>query len=233
MMDLKTFAIPFGVLMMALWVYLFWTYPKTLLTAFLLTGIVVVVFYRNAEITEMVVEPRRVLVRMSEIREEVFAKAEEVRRLAEAMGELTAYNIANLWRFAPEDPEAARLAEKDRIAAMLRDAGVAEDRIRQLVSKVGEMVLRDLAHNVWHEVPKSIFSTGAWKGIEQKDKRDPFVDRLLKSEPGRATEIAREYFQPVAGWVPEVEYQVKRFDEFRRTGRLLPKPDKTGTGAFR
>ena|SRR2546425_998248 len=62
MMDLKTFAIPFGVFMMALWVWLLW---------------------------------------MKEIRVEIFAKAEEVRRLAEAMGELTAYNIANLWRFPP------------------------------------------------------------------------------------------------------------------------------------
>lgn len=232
-MDLKTFAIPFGVLMMALWVYLFWTHPKTLLMAFVLTGVVVVIFYRNAEITEMVVEPRRVLVRMREIREEVFAKAEEVRRLAEAMGELTAYNIAHLWRLAPADPEAARLAERDRIAAMLRDAGVGEDRIRQLVSKVGEMVLRDLALNVWQEVPKSIFSTGALKGVDMRQQRDEFLDRLLKSEPGRAMEIARGYLEPVAGWVPEVESQVTRFDEFRRTGRLLPKPPHSGTGAMR
>ncbi len=233
MMDLKTFAIPFGVLMMALWVWLLWAFPKTLMMAFLVTSVVVIAFYRNAEITEMVVEPRRVLLRLREIREEVFAKADEVRRFAEAMGELTAYNIANLWRFAPEDPEAARLAERDRIAKMLADAGVAEERVRQLVSKVAEMVTRDLALVPWHEVPKSIFSTGAWKGMDQRPKIDEFVDRLIKSQPGRAVEVAREYLQPVSGWTPEVEYQVKRFDEFRRTGRLLPKPEKTGTGAFR
>jgi hypothetical protein len=116
---------------------------------------------------------------------------------------------------------------------MLRDAGVAEERVRQLVSKIAEMVLHDLAADVWHEVPKSIFSTGAWKGIEQKDKRAEFTDRLTKSETGRALDAARAYLQPVAGWTPEVEYQVKRFDEYRQTGRLLPKLPKSGMGAFR
>lgn len=233
MMELKTFAIPFGVLMMALWVWLLAGHPKTLMMAFAVTAVVMVVLYRNAEIVEMVVEPRRVLVRMKEIREEVFAKATEVRQLAEAMGELTAYNIAQLWRFAPDDPEAARLAERDRIAAMLRSAGIAEERVKQLVAPIVDITIRDLARDVWHEVPKSIFSTGAWKGLEQKDKAGEFVDRLMKSEPGRAIETARAYLEPVGGWTAEVEAQVKRFDEFRRTGRLLPKPSRTGTGAFR
>jgi hypothetical protein len=38
---------------------------------------------------------------MKTIEKNVFAKIEELRRLAEQMGELTAFNISQLWRLPP------------------------------------------------------------------------------------------------------------------------------------
>src|SRR5437773_12574133 len=106
MMDLKTFAMPFGLLVFAAWVWLLWPRVAYLFFAFGVTMLVAIVMHKHDDIAHIVFEPQRVLVEMRK-------KVDEVRRLAEAVGELTAYNIANLWRFAPEDPEAARLAERD------------------------------------------------------------------------------------------------------------------------
>jgi hypothetical protein len=228
MMGLREFAIPFGLVALGLWVWLFWSQPKTLIAAFLASVIAMILMYRNEEIIQVTFEPRRVLVQMREIRKDVFAKADEVQKLALAIGELTAYNIAHLWRLAPADPEAARLQERDRIAKMLRDAGVAEDRVRQVVSRVTEMVTWDLAGDVWRAVPKETFSTGPGKGLETKAVRQELVDRLLESDVGKAVEAGRGYLQPLQAWSHDVEAKIRRFDNFRRTGQLPARGEGLG-----
>ena len=85
MMGLKEFAIPFGLVAVGLWVWLFWSQPKVLLPAFLVTVVTMILMYRNEEIIHVTFEPRRVLVQLREIRSEVFAKVDEVRKLAEAV----------------------------------------------------------------------------------------------------------------------------------------------------
>lgn len=232
MMGLKEFAVPFGLIAVGLWVWLFWSQPKVLLPAFLMTVVAVILMYRNEDVVQMTFEPRRVLVQMREIRSEVFAKVEEVRKLAEGIGELTAYNIAHLWRLPPADPETARLEERDRIVKMLRDAGVAEQRLQQIVSKVTEMVTWDLASEAWHAAPKATFSTGSAKGIDMQTVRQQLVDRLLVSAVGTAVETGRQYLQPLQAWAPEVEAAIERFDEFRRTGKVPPRSDKKAPGVL-
>src|SRR5438445_8204199 len=157
MMGLKEFAIPFGLIAIGLWLWLFWSNPRVLIPAFLATVVAMVLMYRNDEIVQLTFEPKRVLIQMKEVRTEIFAKVNEVRKLAEGIGELTAYNIAQLWRLAPADPEAARLEERDRIIKVLREAGLAEERISQVTSKVTEMVAWDLAGDVWRAVRQGTY----------------------------------------------------------------------------
>lgn len=191
MMGLKEFAIPFGLVALGLWVWLFWSQPKVLLSAFLATVVAVVLMYRNEDVVQMTFEPRRVLVQMRQLQSEVFAKVEELRKLGEGIGKLIAYNIAHLWRWPPADPDAARLEERDRILKMLRDVGVAEDRLQRIVSKITEMVAWDPASDVWRAVPRETFTN------ETVEVRKELVDRLLQSAVGSAEAAGRDFLQPV------------------------------------
>jgi len=165
MLTLKEFAVPFGLMCLALWVWLFSARPVLLIAAFVATAAAVVLFYKNEDIVQMVFEPRRVLVQMKTIEKNVFAKVEEVRKLAEKMGELTAFSIANLWRFAPEDPVATILQERDRLVVTLKEMGIDDSRIKEITSKIDNTVTLDLARNVWDAVPREIFSDGAGQRV--------------------------------------------------------------------
>src|ERR671918_2087674 len=114
----------------------------------------------------MVFETRRVLVQMRAIEKNVFAKVEELRKLAEKMGELTAFHIAQLWRLPPEDPERVRLEERDRLAVMLKQMGIDESRVQERTARITEMVTRDLVQHVWEAVARQIFSEGPAKGMD-------------------------------------------------------------------
>lgn len=220
MMSLKEFAVPFGVLCLALWVWLFSSHPKTLVLFFLATVVAMVAIYRNEDIVQMVVEPRRVLFEMQRIEKNIFAKVEEVRRLAEQMGKLAAFNIAWLWRFPPENPEAVRLQERDRLSQLLKDMGIAESRVQEIVSEITKMVTWDLAQRVWHAVPVQVFGQGPARDQKINEVRQKLTDLLMNAEPGRAREAARAYLEPLGAWTEQVEAKVAEFEEFRRAGRL-------------
>ncbi len=220
MLTFKEFAIPFGVLCFAIWIWLFRSQPVILIFAFLATIIAMIAIYRNEDIVQMVIEPRRVLFEMQRIEKDIFAKVQEVRRLAEQTGELTAFNIAQLWRLAPEEPEAVRLQERDRLAQMLKDMGIAELRVEVITSKITNMVTWDLAQKVWHAVPKQIFGEGPSRDQNMNAARHKLTDLLLKSEVGRASHVVRAYLEPLGGWIEQVSNKITEFEEFRRTGHL-------------
>jgi len=61
MLSLKEFAIPFGLLCFAIWVWLFASRPWLLLFAFFVTFAVVILFYRNEDVQQLIFERQRVL----------------------------------------------------------------------------------------------------------------------------------------------------------------------------
>lgn len=61
MLSLKEFAIPFGLLCFAIWVWLFASRPWLLLFAFFVTFAVVILFYRNEDVQQVIFERQRVL----------------------------------------------------------------------------------------------------------------------------------------------------------------------------
>jgi hypothetical protein len=225
MMDLKTFAIPFGVLIMGLWVWLLWAHPKTLMMAFLVTGVVVIAFYRNEDITEMAVEPRRVLLRMEKIRKEIFAKADEMRALADYVGKLAVFSASHTGRFPPENLHAILLKQRDELAQMLRGARIAEERIREIISPITEMIVNDLANLAAFRAWTS--ATGL-RGSQQETVAD-LTKRLKDSTPGQALSTLKPHLEHLGAWNDETRMSIKVFDDFRATGRLADdKPTAPG-----
>ncbi len=233
MIELKSFAIPFGLLMMGLWVWLLWASPKTLIMAFAVTVVMMIVLYRNDQIVEMVVEPRRILVRMQEIREEIFAKADEVRAMAASVGKMAAFSIGQVGRLPPENLQAVLLKQRDELEQMLKEAKVAEERVREITSPITETVLNDLAGNA---------ARAAWQSTRQGSEHEVVADlnkRLKESNPGQALSTLRPHLERIGAWNDAVRSHIKVFDDFRVTGVLsevkpqTPQPGGFGFGPLR
>ena len=233
MLALKEFAVPFGLVCLGLVVWLFGVRPSIVIPAMFVIAAAMVLLHRNEEVVRLTFEPKRLLVELKAIEKNVFAKVEELRRLGEKMGELTAFNIAQLWRLAPEDPEAVRIQERDRLADTLREMGISEDKIQEITSKIDVMVTRDLADNVWDAVPRDIFREGPAKDVDPLSIRSKLTDLIMSSPVGAAKKAAKAYLEPLGGWSENIESPIQRFEEFRRTGKLTRQKQQAGTAAMR
>jgi len=91
MLSLKEFAIPFGLLCFAIWVWLFASRPWLLLFAFFVTFAVVILFYRNEDVQQILIDAMAQLgnrsVEVLILRyEENLSDAESARRLGTSRG---------------------------------------------------------------------------------------------------------------------------------------------------
>jgi hypothetical protein len=126
-------------------------------------GSIVVAFLLSSrgEAVQELVLGKWVTVRMREVqrmRDDVFAKAEAVKRLAEKTAELTVYNVRSAGRLAPEFPEYVRrmLSARDEVVTMLRDVGSDTERIENIVEPVNQTALSDIKGEVRSYVQRRV-----------------------------------------------------------------------------
>lgn len=200
-------------------------FPLILAAAALLLAVAVIVGVRLPDIRKLEgrIDPTKgiasVMIELTEIQKEVYAKAKTVEDLADTVGELSALNVVGLWRLPPEDPYAYRLRARDEIAAMLQRAKLAPARVAAIASVITRAVAEDLARTAFNSVPQLRTDTTA---------RVRFVDRLLRSRPGSAVSDLRPALEDVGAWSPAVEARLREFDEFRVHG----KPPAAPAGAL-
>lgn len=228
----RDFSIPLAILLIALLVYLLMlgrlsgmAFAWSLVGVAALVAVVAVVVPRSEDVSKISgklgTEGGELLVEMQEIRSEVYAKAENVKRLTEQVGEISAFNVAQLWSFAPHDPKAARVQLRDKLGAMLREAGIQETRVNEIIQPINQRIEANLAHEVWNYVPKEPFAKpGQIKGQTPAMVSLKVPELLLQSEVGRAEAALRPYLEDLGVWTNEVEAKVRDFDEFRRTKQL-------------
>jgi hypothetical protein len=228
-MGLKEFAIPLALLLIAVLTYLLivgrlsqWGFVGGFLGVSLLIVVLVVIVPRYGEVAEVGAKAQgfEFLVKMREIQEEVYAKAESVRRMAEVVAEMAVFSMVRVGRFGAEDIDASLLTARDRLLEMLTTLGSTAARIHEITSPVTEIVIFDLANEVWAAAQDSVR-----RGRPDLERTLPEVGgkliRILRtSKVGEATAAGRQYLEELKAWTPEVEARVAKFDEFRRTGRL-------------
>jgi len=230
MIGVKEFAIPLALILILVLTYLLllgklngWTFSTGLFAIAVLTGVVAVVIPRSEEVSEIggKMGGAEVLVKMEKIQKEVYAKAEQLGVLAEKVGELTAFNLAHLGRFAPTNLDELLLQERDRLKTTLKEAGIKDDRVEEITGRITQVVARDVALSVWETVPKEIFGDkGPAKGQDINAVVEKLLDLLLNSSHGTARDTARSYLTGLGGWTSIVESRVREFEEFRQSGKL-------------
>ena len=179
-MGVKEFAIPMALLLIAVLVYLLiigrltgWPFALSLFAVVAFSIGVAVIIPRSEEVTEIggkvSSEGAQLLVKMQTIQSDVYAKAEALRKLAEQVGEVAAFNLAHLGRWSPDNLDELLLKERDRLIEMLHRAGIDDKRIKEITFEITKMVTFDLARDVWSAVPKEIFNTWAAAGFKDTE----------------------------------------------------------------
>jgi hypothetical protein len=233
----KEFAIPFLLLMLALWVYLLLAGRigiGALIGLLLASTFVSVVIYKVDELTELGAKTKwgEVLAKMEGIRADVFAKADAVQRMGEDIGAAIALSFAGMWRLAPEDYEHQLGQRREQLRELLRKIGTDTARIAELIEPLTQTIRDDLAGEVVNAAVEALKERLG--PITNKDQSDEFSQRaqalnevrsrLIDAPAGEAATAARSFLEPKGLWTPAVEAAVQRFEEFRRTGHVTPKP---------
>jgi hypothetical protein len=230
-MPLKEFSVPAALLLIALLTWLFLIgrlngpsflagFGVVILAAVL--GAVLLARYEDVSEFHAKGGGAELLIRMEKVRDDVYAKVDSLRRLAEYLGRLAAFNVTTVGRLPSGDLDSIMLRERDELAVMLREAGVAPDQISAITGRITRTIIRDLASAVivQEAIPK----------IPQ-ETRVEIVGLLIDSPLGEAAARARPVFQRFGMWTDSVQAKVSEFEEFRRTDKLPQVSRPSGFGA--
>jgi hypothetical protein len=145
----------------------------------------------------LVIEKAALKVTLSKIQEtkaEVFAKADEVRRLADKVAEFAVWSARSAGRWDVADP-ARLLRQRDEIAAMLRETGTSEARVRAIVDPLNETIAFDLRMGIIETLPPASGDPDAVTAerlalVQTNDRRrvDEYVKRIGNDTPVLAAE---------------------------------------------
>lgn len=106
---------------------------------------------------------RLILAEVHEVKKDIYAKAETVKKLGEELADLTAFNVTSVGRFAPKDLKEKMLEARDKIKKILQEIGSDKIKVEQISSQINDMVLRDLkreVHSRIQEITHKMLSSG-------------------------------------------------------------------------
>jgi hypothetical protein len=239
MADFREFLIPLSLILIAILVYLLvigrlgaGSFAAALVGVLAFSGVLMVVLPRGGDVSEIAAKAggAEILVKLEKIRADVYAKADSVRDMTEAIAEMTVFSMSRVGRLASDDLDRMLLTFRDRMQDTLRKIGSSEPRITEITSKLTDVVVFDLANEVWRAVQKAM--PRDQPGLPPLAQVGSEVIRLLRASPvGEAATAVRPYLDGIKGWNPDVEKRVVEFDEFRRSGRL-PESKRGGMGVL-
>jgi hypothetical protein len=148
-----------------------------------------VALIRNIDRLEQLVFRRgedQVLVQIRQIQKDVYAKVEELQRIAAGVATFTAASLVSENRFASEDHQERMLRRRDELETFLQEAGIAEARRREIVRPITLIVDWDLRRAI------VIDAVAAWKphNTPGRDELQQELQRLLQ-QPDRVSGLAQ------------------------------------------
>ncbi|MBI4447179.1 MAG: hypothetical protein HY645_14890 [Acidobacteria bacterium] len=165
----------------------------------------------------------QILAEMQQIQKDIYAKADEVQRMGEAVAEQIAHSLSRLNRLSSsrEDVDQELLKRRDMLVETLKELKSNKDRIAEIISPIELAVSRDLAIEVAANVGRQMNQRHM---PNVQNKQEQIINKLMKSEPGKAEESVRAEIEKLEAWNEEIQAGIKRFEEFRKTKTVAPTP---------
>jgi hypothetical protein len=188
----------------------------TLITIIILTGIALYGFDRLKELD--LKNLKLILTEIKEVKKDVYAKAETVKKLGEEMAELTAFNVASVGRFAAPDLQEKMLKARDKIAVVLEAIGSDDSKIKEISKQIDDMVVHDLKYDLLSKV-QEIIHDNLNKGENiNRDKIYNETKKLLFENYERNK--LKEYLESQKAYKPEIEPLLDQIDKFNKDKKL-------------
>ena len=150
---------------------------------------------------------------VARVRDEIFAKAEEVQQLAEQSAAISAWVVSTANRLVGESFQEQLLQRRDELLAMLVDLDVAQERQIAIVMPITRAVANDYRRNVLSEARHAVVD--AISGTEQQVDAIREVEALLEN-PDQQTGLLelRRYAEQHNLKLQGFHSAVDRYDRF-------------------
>lgn len=161
---------------------------------------------------------RLVLNEIKEVKKDIYAKAETVKKLGEEVAELTAFNVTGIGRFASPDLQEKMLEARDRINRILQGIGSDKTKITKILGQIDDMVLHDLkrdVHSKLQGITIQILRSG--NEINREDIHDK-AERLLFENYDRSKFV--NYLKEQEVYRNEFGPLLDKIDKFNRDKKL-------------
>jgi len=157
-------------------------------------------------------------IKLKEAIKEAYAKAEAVKKLGEALADLTAYHATIIGHWAPKNLLEKMLECRDKITAILKEIGSNEAVINQICSQINDTFLRDLKNEVYNKL-QQITHTIFTNDIKlDRNKIHDKAQKLLFDNYDRAKLI--NYLKEQGCYQNELEPLLDKVDKFIRDKTL-------------
>lgn len=188
-------------------------------TLFLGIAIVSTALYLSDRLKELDIKNLRlILAEVKEVKKDIYAKAETVKKLGEELADLTAFNVTHVGRLAPSDLEEKMIEARGKIIKILKETGSDGAKIDQIISQINDTVLRDLkwkAHSRVQEITHKVFTNGTQIDRNAIHKK---AEELLINRYDRTRLVA--YLKEQGVYQEDLESLLNEVDHFIRYKEL-------------
>ena len=160
---------------------------------------------------------RLTLREIEQVRDDIYAKSAAVTKLGEELGELASWNVRTVNRFVGDDHPREMLRQRDQISGMLKEIGVADSRIQEILAPINDTVANDLKQDVIQLLVNGLNKANQGGAKLQWEPLEIEFRELLKAYD-RQKISARA--KAVGIYSEELEKVFDRIDHFTRTKAL-------------
>lgn len=217
----KAFAIPFLLLTLSLWVYLLidkringWMLSALLFASTLASALIYNFDY--LETISLDLKNQKFLVELKRMRDDVFAKAETIKKMGEEIAKVHVFSVTSIGRWPPRDLDHKMLQAKGRIETFLQEIESSKEQIREITQPIDDMVVNDICNDC---VELSRHTSGASKGNVVEISRD-LRERIRKHlKDGTLAEYV-SYLKAGDLYSDEIGKCIEKLKHFVATGEL-------------
>jgi len=132
------------------------------------------------------------VMEIRELREEVYAKVDELKKMAAGIGTFTVESIVREGRFVGEDHEDRMLSRRDDLDRFLRDAGLSDVQRAETIDKITRWVDFDLRSKIVRNATAYWRVPEGTEPTETQQERDKFIAQVRRAleQPDRLKGLA-------------------------------------------
>lgn len=222
----KQFIVILYPLVLAIWIYLLllqkingWELTALVLVSTVATAIL----YNLDNITSIVARPQEgeFRVEMRELKEDIYAKANEVQKMGEEVADIVAFNISHVGRLAPENLDGLLVEHRDKLVVMLKKIKSSQQRIEEITEQINKMVLYDLANHAIETVNEIVSKKDPQRVRLDRAKIIEETRQYFKSyELGVTRNKVTEYLKDIDCYSTEIENKLDQYEYFLTNKKL-------------